>query len=308
MGGSGGSYFSSDVEQVKRLLGTAEGELADAAFDGEVNSYLGELLTNFNDRDVEGIRKHLDQIRATIEAAHESEVDLLFGGSIAKHTYVDGISDVDALVFVDGTELANESPETIKQQLAQLLRNRFVDTDVSVGNLAITLKFADAEVQILPALRRGDKALISDASGSAWSEIDPRGFASELSKVNAERGNKVVPVIKLAKALMAEFPAQHQLTGYHAEALAIDVFKHYTERLTPRDMLIHFFSTGSERVMSPIVDSTGQSVHVDAYLGSAQSLQRQVVADAFRRTARRLKVASMSKKLGAWKEIFGDEP
>ena len=172
---------------------------------------------------------------------------------------------------------------------------------------SITLEFADAEVQILPALRKGTRSLISDSNGSTWAEVDPKGFAAKLSSVNAERGNKVVPVIKLAKALMAQFPKQHRLTGYHAEALAVDVFKGYTDRLTTRDMLIHFFAAGAERVMSPIVDSTGQSVHVDGYLGPADSLERQVVADAFRRTSRRLKIASMSKKIDAWQEVFGDD-
>ena len=54
-------------------------------------------------------------------------VDLKFAGSVSKHTYVDGLSDVDVLVLVNESELANKTPneikEYIKSKLQQKLKN-----------------------------------------------------------------------------------------------------------------------------------------------------------------------------------------
>ena len=45
-----------------------------------------------NDRDAGAVRIRLEEIKAILGDTIESSVDTMFGGSVAKHTYVDGIS------------------------------------------------------------------------------------------------------------------------------------------------------------------------------------------------------------------------
>ena len=61
--------------------------------------YLQQLLTEFNDRDVEKIGTYLSEIEGALSNKADLE-RLLFGGSVAKHTHVEGLSDIDALVLL----------------------------------------------------------------------------------------------------------------------------------------------------------------------------------------------------------------
>jgi len=306
--GGGGGYFSGRRSDIERRVEEVRAGAAqdDAEYDVATNDLLSGLLSEFNDRDVDGIKEHLDELVEAISSEGEKLVELRFGGSIAKHTYIDGLSDVDALVFLDGTDLAEAGPEAAKERLYSLLSERLPDVPVRMGDLAVTVEYPDAEVQLLPAIRDGERVRISAESGDRWSLVDPKGFAEKLTEVNQERGGKVVPTIKLAKALISQLPEPQRLSGYHTESLAVDVFKGYEGRLSPRDMLKYFFRTGAERVLSPIKDSTGQSIHVDDSLGEAGSVQRQVVRSAFTRIARRMDLADIRKRTEDWEHLFGE--
>lgn len=307
MGGSGDGYFSGNIDSTLRDLRRDDASVDRSDYEAGANTYLNDLLSDFNDRDVDAVNQHIDTIGAALERDVEGTIALRFGGSVTKHTYVDGLSDIDALVFLGDQELAGAGPAAVRAYLADRLRTRFPNTEITVGRLAVTVQFADAEIQLLPALKgEGDRVRISSADGESWTEIDPKGFASKLSAVNQENGGKVVPVVKLAKALISSLPDQQRVTGYHAEALAVEVFDGYAGERSSKAMLQHFFKSGAERVGEPIRDSTGQSVHVDDHLGEAGSLDRQIVASAFSRLARRMQLADSGQRVEDWQAIFGE--
>lgn len=289
MGGSGGGYFRSDPEKIKKKLRDSEGKTKNTAYETQVASLLSDLLANFNGRDNEATNRHLSEIKKAIEKEIDGTVDLLFGGSVAKQTYVDGLSDIDSLIILNKAELENKTPNEVKQYFAARLKERFPQTDMQVGKLAITLKFSDAEIQLLPAVKSGESLKIADRTGQGWARIRPKAFSEKLSEVNKNVGMKVVPVVKLAKAIISNLPEKHQISGYHAESIALNAFKAYNDVVKPKEMLNYFFSEASRIVKQPIRDSTGQSIHVDEYLGSANSLDRRIVSDAFNRVSRRLK-------------------
>jgi len=168
----------------------------------------------------------------------------------------------------------------------------------------VTLTRKETVIQLLPALRDGKKFKISSQDGKSWSQIDPAGFASALTKTNKAMDGKLVPCIKLAKAIIATLPEQRRLTGYHTESLAIQVFKKYDGPKTPKAMLRYFFEKAPEHIRRPIKDTSGQSVHVDEYLGAANSLERRIAADALARIARKVRNADGARSLARWKELF----
>ena len=305
MGGSGGGYFSNSApSDLKAKLRDSDEATQNAEFETELADLLSAKLTDCNDRDVASVNRHLDEIKKALDKEIDGFVDLLYAGSVAKHTYVDGLSDIDSLVALNNTELEQLSPAQAKEYFADRLRERFPKSEISVGNLAVTIKFSDAEIQLLPAVKSGDHFKIANRTGKEWSEIRPRKFATALTSVNQQLGNKVVPTIKLAKAIIASLPEKHKVSGYHAESLAIEAFKSYDGGVRQRDMLKHFFTKGSDLVNSPIVDKTGQSRHVDDYLGRANSLERKIVSDAFSRIARKIKNGVDSSSLDAFEKIL----
>lgn len=304
MGGGGGYFAGRDVDRHVRNV-QASGE-DDPGYDVEVNEYLRNLLSDFNDRDEDSIQAKLEKIRSILDRGEEDAIELRYGGSIAKHTYVDGLSDVDALVLLADPELVEAGPDAAKEQLYTKLTARLPHLEITEGRLAVTVTFDDTEIQLVPAVRDGDRYRIANLRGGGWASIDPKGFAGKLTDVNQSKAGKVVPVVKLAKALIAQMPDNQQVSGYHAEALAVDVFKGYEGRLTPRDMLKYYFRAGSQRILEPIRDSTGQSIHVDDDLGDSGSLARQVVSSGFARVARRMELADAGSRVDDWRTLFGE--
>ena len=96
---------------------------------------------------------------------------LLFGGSVAKRTYVDGLSDVDALVLLEGDSLKEMSPEEVRRDFAESLRRALPQGNVQEireGAIAVTIEYNDGtEIQLLPAVRTADGISISSPDGKS---------------------------------------------------------------------------------------------------------------------------------------------
>ena len=195
---------------------------------------------------------------------HEDDlvVQTKFGGSVQKGTYVTGLSDVDVLLIVNQSSLVNKPPSKVIAYVRDTIQLRLPKNTVRAGKLAMTISYADTK----------------------WSSVvHPERFAERLIKVNNARGGRVVPVIKLAKAMADCFikDPNRKISGYHMESLAIDAFKGYEGELSSRSMLVHFLGYSVKAAMSPIADSTGQSRYVDQYLGPADSQLRRGASTQF---------------------------
>ena len=259
MGGSGGGFSGYGTVSTKAQLLASEAGTQSSQREIEINEFLEELMKDFNSRDVDAIQTHLQEIEKVLGREIDGLDAILFGGSISKKTFIEGTSDVDALVFLDSTKYKRASPKELQEDFCKLLQKRFPHTEINKGELAVTIKFSDYEVQLLPALRANGKIRIADREERGWSPpINVSAFTSKLTKTNKINGNKVVPVIKLAKSLFNRLPQKYQLSGYHVEALAVDAFTAYNSRYTLYDMTKHFLNYSTKRVLSPMNDVTGK--------------------------------------------------
>ena len=281
MGGSGtgGIIKQSDIDSLQQ---EARQRLEESQNDSAVNSLLQQELTSINDRDVELINGYLDSIQeALAERGHQVE-RLLFGGSVAKHTYVDGLSDVDALILLEDESIEGQSPAEVRREFAETLRRALPQgnvKDIREGAMAVTIAYTDGtEIQVLPAARTADGIAVSSLDGKSWSSIQPQAFAQALTKTNQDQGGQVVPAIKLTKAILANRLGEGAVNGYHVEALAIEAFQEYSGPRTPKAMLTNLVLHASQRVLRPIRDVTGQSRNVDEYLEEANSNSRRVLS------------------------------
>ncbi len=308
MGGSGGGYFSGDAKpkELQQQVRQTEASSRDEKFEADVAAEINNLLSATK-RDAGAVQTHLNEITDALGRDIEGSVETLFGGSVAKHTYVDGLSDVDALVILNKTELKDASPADVLNYFANRLRERFPNTTITSGHLAVTVAFGDVELQLLPALKSSQGVRIPKEDGGDWSPIiRPDRFADKLTEINRKCGGKVIPTIKLAKSILSHLPEKQQMTGYHVESLAVDVFRSYNGEQTTKAMLRHFFQSIPDRVKEPIKDSTRQSLHVDDYMGPKGSVERRVVADAVGRISRGIQNADGAKSVDQWKKILGE--
>lgn len=312
MGGGGGVFGGGHTpDDYKEVVRETKAETSDAKYETTVNDIINETLSGAA-RDPQVTRERLDDIRDALKEDEIGTLDLLLGGSVKKHTYVDGLSDVDVLLCVNRTDLSNASPREVLEYVRDRIceRNiRGIDS-VTVGELAITVKYSNGEeIQLLPSIRTSTGFKIPKRGTKEWSNvIKPDKFAEKLTKVNQQNGNKVVPVIKLAKAIMSLFPPDQQPSGYHIESMAIEIFKSYPDGAprTTKAMLEHFFERGKDVVKKPIKDNTGQSVHVDDDLGAANSSERAKISYIMDRVSRRMKDANQVGDADSWKSILGE--
>lgn len=311
MSGSGGRGFP--VNYPPNVINSWVEETADSVarleHDGSINGTLADLLAQYNDRDVALTRERLDEIQKTLEDALDASLDLRFGGSVAKHTFVDGLSDVDALVILRDRELASMSAREILDQFAEILSNELSYTvSVHEGQLAVTVHYQDhMDIQLLPAVQADDGVRIPAPRGAGWSSIiHPDNFARTLTDTNQRCHNRLVPVIKLAKAALTDLAEDIRPTGYHTEALAVEAFRDYNGPYNYKRMLHHFFRKGSELALEPIRDRTRQSIRVDDHLGPANSTQRWELSGAMDRIARRMDNADRAGSRERWLDAIGE--
>lgn len=306
MGGSGGSSFPSSPRDLQAEVRRAELELAESSFGPVLNEFLSGQLAAINSRDVERVNGCLDDIETHLGDELESSFKLRLGGSVSKHTYVDGLSDVDTLLVLKDSP--DQSPGAILEHLTETLRARLGDAKVDHGRIAVTIDYADGtQIQVVPAVKTSDGIRVPAWRGNGWSQISPEKFTSALTKRNEQCGGKLVPTIKLAKAINATLPEQHQLSGYHLESLAIAAFRGYTGPQVPSKMLPHFFKKIPSLVLEPIKDRTGQSVHVDTYLGAKNSTARKDAAHLFERLGKRMENAVASQSIELWQKLLGQD-
>jgi hypothetical protein len=304
MGGSGGGGYRSD-RSPDELRAEVQQELRRARDEAEINALLTEQLAQINSRDTTLINARLDEIVAALGERIAGIDRLLFGGSVAKHTYVDGLSDVDSLVILKPDALHEDTPQALIRAMADALRQGLDMTSVSEirEGFAVTVTYRDGnEIQLLPAVERGGELAISDRSGTGWSLIRPQAFQERLRAVNEAQNGRVVPCIKLAKAVVdATLPDRDRPGGYHMEALAVEAFRGYEGPRSNRALLTHFFKYARTRILEPIADATGQSQRIDEVFGPPRSADRQRVSSALGRVATRMENANDSS---SWRGLF----
>ena len=258
----------------------------------DFNRRCEELLARYSDRNNANIRRRIEGLCA-IFRRDGNIVQSIYGGSVSRGTDVIGISDVDILLVVNQSSLINQPPSRVIDYVKETLRHHLSGNPIRAGNLAVTVEYADeTEIQILPAIRRDTEGFrIARPGSNQWSgTVLPIRFAERLMEVNQRNGSRVLPTIKLAKAVADCFVTRQsrKISGYHIEALAIRAFENYHGSQDPKSMLAHLFGNSITAVMTPIRDTTGQSATVDEYLGEEGSRLRQRASTYFGQMRRKI--------------------
>jgi predicted nucleotidyltransferase len=148
-GGGRASYFPTKPGPLRDLIRQTAEDTEQKRLESSTNDYLQNLLVSLNQRDSEKVQKYVDDIRAVLGEEHEIE-KFLFGGSVAKHTFVDGLSDIDALVVLKRADLEGKNPREVLKSFFDTLHDgltRDLVVTLDKGNLAVTVRIFDASLQ-----------------------------------------------------------------------------------------------------------------------------------------------------------------
>ena len=69
--------------------------------DDNFNQYCEDLLVGYNRRNTKALTRHLESLCGFLRGQGNHVVQTMFGGSVQKGTYVNGLSDVDVLLIVN---------------------------------------------------------------------------------------------------------------------------------------------------------------------------------------------------------------
>jgi hypothetical protein len=229
--------------------------------------------------------------------------DIHSGGSRTRHTYVNGLSDVDFLIDLgpySSSTLPNKNdPTAVLNALMERLKQRLPRTDLSVGRMAVTIRFSDGhELQVPPAFRYHAGYRVPDPQGGGWAVTRPQRFAELLRARNSEVGGKLLRTIELGKLICGK--AEVDIKSYHLENIALKAFEHYTGDRSDQAMLNHLFNYAKRQVMRPMADVTGQDTHVDRYLAGGG--ERIALARRLAVVERKMNVAGDSSS--QWQAIL----
>ena len=199
------------------------------------NRYCEQMLVQYKRRNTKTVTRHLKSVCDILSHEDDHVVQTKFGGSVQKGTYVTGLSDVDVLLIVNQSSLKKSPPSKVIAYVRDTIEQGFPENRVTAGKLAVTITYADKiELEILPAIKTVDGFRIADHGSRKWSGvIHPDRFVDRLIRVNNACGGRVVPTIKLLKALANCFirDSSRRTSGYHMESLAVDAFAGYEGKL-----------------------------------------------------------------------------
>ena len=189
-GGGGGStrYIGPWTPALQQKFEQAR-EQEQQRLDKNANLILQELLSRFNSRAAESTIEKLEDIKKHLGKQVEFD-KILYGGSVAKHTDVDGISDVDALVILDRSDLEGKPPQNMLNAFYKVLQTSLPSGDVDnieKGHMAVTVKYKDGtEIQLLPALKSRNTISIASDDGKSWNDTKPKIFQQKLTDANSK--------------------------------------------------------------------------------------------------------------------------
>ena len=208
-GSGGGGWFSeSPPQKVGEALRQEEKATENQIFETNVAREIGERISEYNDRDADAVRTAINKVRKALENEIEDvSITPVFGGSVRKHTYVNGISDVDSLFVLKGEPAATLPPGDVLDQFEKTIRAKFPNAYVARDNIAMGLEFDGIKFELLPAIRREGVLHISSASQDKWSKIKPESFFAKLSKSTTRMAPRSFRRSKLLRELSIRFEA-----------------------------------------------------------------------------------------------------
>lgn len=182
MGGGSTGYFSSggihsgspvSEDQISLEIESALRNTRELDFESELNEELKNTLSIYNEKDTELVNERLNEIKNLISDYLDNSINIKRAGSWKKHTYVDGLSDVDCLFVLPHSKFSVESPQQLLQELEKLLKKDLgKKANVERGNLSLKISYEDGpDLQILLALKRNEGVRIPSGKNDEWSNV-----------------------------------------------------------------------------------------------------------------------------------------
>lgn len=216
--------------------------------------------------------------------------------------------DVDVFVVMDAKYYEVNGQASLLDKVKRAIAKTYSDTKISRAGQAVTVKFADFFVDIVPGFdRTGGGYLIPDTSVPRWIETDPKKHVELWAVLNKKQNGLFVPLVKMVK----QWNRKHSwlFRSFHLEALAYDLLLNVTIDDYPSGCR-YVFDKARDK-LSWLSDPAGYPWNVGAYLNTQAKrdeakLKLQAAYDKAIEAESLEKSGKTSQAYDKWRIIFGD--
>ena len=255
-------------------------------------------------------------VRSVLEAGL-SVNDTFLTGSYSRSTMIAPLSDADVDIFavLDVKYYHNYNGQNGGQAglldlVKRTLRKAYTRTpDISRNGQAVTIRFDDFKVDVVPAFyREGGGFLIPNSISQLWISTDPKKHVSLMSTSNTIHNGDMVPLVKMIKGWNRNVGSFFM--SFHLEVLALSILNNVTISNFPSGMRF-YFDKGKDLISKQNPDPAGFGGDVGAYLNTREKIDGAVSKFqlAYERAVKAEEYDSRgytSDAIELWRKIYGD--
>jgi hypothetical protein len=272
--------------------------------------------------EISGLQGQTVSIRQTnVRQAVESGLTVLdsfLTGSYQRSTMIGPLKEADIDVFIvlnpsyfhqyDGGK--NNGQAGLLDLVKRVLLKTYTSTpDISRNGQAVTIRFTDFVVDVVPGFNRKDGGyLIPNALTRTWISTDPKKHVELVTAANAAHNNDFVPLVKMIKAWNKTIGKPFR--SFHLEVLALEILNRVAISDFPSGVRF-YFDKGRARIAEQNPDPAGYGGDVGGYINSQEAV-REAAARFQLAYDRAIKAEDYARRglvreaVEMWRKIFGD--
>ncbi|MFZ5515568.1 MAG: CBASS oligonucleotide cyclase [Candidatus Zhuqueibacterota bacterium] len=243
--------------------------------------------------------------------------DSFLSGSYSRQTLIAPLkqADIDIVIILDPKYFHNYNGQNGGQAglldlLKRVLKKTYSNTpDISRNGQAVTIRFTDFVVDVVPAFnRQGGGYLIPNSITQSWLSTDPKEHIKIWSAANQNHNADLVPLMKMLKSWNRATSAF--LRSFHLETMTLQILNNVTISDFPSGVM-YFFGKGKDYVTKKNPDPAGYGDDVGGYLNSEEKIKNAVSRFETAHTCA-LKAEDFARRgyvaeaVDMWRMIFGD--
>jgi len=255
-------------------------------------------------------------VRAVLDAGLEVE-DSFLTGSYSRSTMISPMKEADVDIFVVlpakyfyNYQSGNGGPAGLLDLVKRTLLNTYTRTpDIGRNGQAVTIRFEDFVVDVVPGIRRqGGGYLIPNSIAQQWISTDPKRHVELMSAANQQHNGDLVPLVKMIKAWNRT--SGNFFRSFHLEVLTMQILANVRIDDYPSGVR-YVFDKARTLITQQNPDPAGYGGDVGAYINTQAKITEAAgkFQTAYERAVRAEESARQGRTLeaiDAWRRIFGD--
>ncbi len=214
-------------------------------------------------------------VRDTMAAGLTVLEDFLTG-SYARSTMIAPLTeaDIDVFVVLDPSYHRHGPAGLLDLTKRTLLKTYTQTPDISRNGQAVTIRFSDFVVDVVPGFyRTGGGYLIPNSINNSWLETDPKRHVTIMSEANKAHGGSLVPLIKMIKGWNRSNGSFFR--SFHLEVLALEAVNKVRITDYPSGLRF-FFDKVRSLVRGKNLDPAGYGDDIGSYINTLAKVEEAV--------------------------------